>query len=153
MLGLLPLLSVVFIFLGSVYALGMEFKEGTASDLMSKAENNIFTALSGKMIPYTFLFFMNMLVMDLLMVKTLGTPLRGSLALILVSEILLIISYQLLAIFFTGKRLYYDGPHILRFYFSIDVNAINCQAVLLCFPIYKLASYFYESNTQGGTGY
>jgi ABC-2 type transport system permease protein len=99
-LGLLPLLSVVFIFLGSVYALGMEFKEGTASDLMSKAENNIFTALSGKMIPYTFLFFMNMLVMDILMVKTLGTPLRGSLALILVSEILLIISYQLLAILF-----------------------------------------------------
>jgi ABC-2 type transport system permease protein len=99
-LGLLPLLSVVFIFLGSVYALGIEFKEGTASDLMSKAENNIFTALSGKMIPYTFLFFMNMLVMDLLMVKTLGTPLRGSLALILVSEILLIISYQLLAILF-----------------------------------------------------
>jgi ABC-2 type transport system permease protein len=99
-LGLLPLLSVVFIFLGSVYALGMEFKEGTASDLMSKAKNNIFVALSGKMIPYTFLFFLNMLVMDLLMIKTLGTPLRGSLALILVSEILLIISYQLLAILF-----------------------------------------------------
>ncbi len=99
-LGLLPLLSIVFIFLGSVYTLGMEFKEGTANDLMTKAENKIFTALSGKMIPYTFLFFLNMLMMDILMIKTLGTPLRGSLALILASEILLIISYQLLAILF-----------------------------------------------------
>jgi ABC-2 type transport system permease protein len=99
-LGLLPLLSIVFIFLGSVYALGMEFKEGTAGDLMTLAENNIFIALSGKMIPYTFLFFMNMLVMDILMIRTLGTPLRGSLAIILGSEILLVISYQLLAILF-----------------------------------------------------
>lgn len=99
-LGLLPLLSVVFIFLGSVYALGMEFKEGTASDLMSMAKNNIFVALTGKMMPYTFLFFINMLIMDLLLIKTLGTPLRGSLLLILGSEILLIISYQLLAILF-----------------------------------------------------
>jgi ABC-2 type transport system permease protein len=99
-LGLLPLLSVVFIFLGSVYALGMEFKEGTAGDLISEAGNNITVALSGKMLPYTFLFFISMLIMDLFLVRTLGTPLRGSLALILASEILLIVSYQLLAILF-----------------------------------------------------
>jgi ABC-2 type transport system permease protein len=91
---------VVFIFLGSVYALGMEFKEGTAGDLISEAGNNIFIALSGKMLPYTFLFFINMLIMDLFLVKTLGTPLRGSLILILSSEILLIVSYQLLSILF-----------------------------------------------------
>jgi ABC-2 type transport system permease protein len=99
-LGLLPLLSVVFIFLGSVYALGIEFKEGTAADLLGQSGNNIFIAMTGKMIPYTFLFFINMLIMDLFLLKTLGTPLRGSLFLILVSEILLIISYQLLAILF-----------------------------------------------------
>jgi ABC-2 type transport system permease protein len=99
-LGLLPLLSVVFIFLGSVYALGMEFKEGTAGDLISEAGNNITVALSGKMLPYTFLFFISMLIMDLFLVRKLGTPLRGSLTLILASEILLIVSYQLLAILF-----------------------------------------------------
>lgn len=99
-LGLLPLLSVVFIFLGSVYALGLEFKEGTAADLLAQSGNNIFIALTGKMLPYTFLFLINMLIMDLFLMKTLGTPLRGSLSLILVSEILLIISYQLLAILF-----------------------------------------------------
>ena len=99
-LGLLPLLVVVFIFLGSVYALGIELKEGTAGELISLAKNNVTVALAGKMLPYTFLFFMDMMVMNIILLKTLGTPVHGSLFLILVSEILLIISYQLLAILF-----------------------------------------------------
>ena len=99
-LGLLPLLAVVFIFLGSVYALGMEFKEGTAGDLISSANNQVGVALIGKMLPYTFLFFMDMMIMNIFLIRTLGTPLRGSLMAILVSELLLIISYQLLAILF-----------------------------------------------------
>jgi ABC-2 type transport system permease protein len=99
-LGLLPLLAVVFIFLGSVYALGIELKEGTAGDLISKAGNNVIIALAGKMLPYTFLFFVDMMIMNIFLLKTLGTPVHGSLFLILVSEILMIISYQLLAILF-----------------------------------------------------
>ncbi len=99
-LGLLPLLAVVFIFLGSVYALGMEFKEGTAGDLISLANNRIGVAMIGKMLPYTMLFFMDMMVMNIFLVKSLGTPVHGSLFAILLSELLLIISYQLLAILF-----------------------------------------------------
>ena len=99
-LGLLPLLAVVFIFLGSVYALGMELKEGTAGELIALAKNNVVVALAGKMLPYTILFFMNMMIMNILLMKTLGTPVHGSLVLILISEVLLIISYQLLAILF-----------------------------------------------------
>jgi len=99
-LGLLPLLCVVFIFLGSVYALGIELKEGTAGELIAMANNNVTTALLGKMFPYTLLFFMDMMVMNIILIKTLGTPVHGSLFLILASEILLIISYQALAILF-----------------------------------------------------
>jgi len=99
-LGLLPLLSVVFIFLGSVYALGMELREGTAGELLLVANNNVSVALAGKLLPYTLLFFMDMMMMNILLMKTLGTPVNGSLFLILASEILLIISYQLLAVLF-----------------------------------------------------
>lgn len=99
-LGLLPLLCVVFIFQGSVYALGMELKEGTAGELIRLANNNVTTALLGKMLPYTLLFFMDMMVMNIILIKTLGTPVHGSLFSILASEILLIISYQSLAILF-----------------------------------------------------
>jgi ABC-2 type transport system permease protein len=99
-LGLLPLLAVVFIFLGSVYALGIELKEGTSGELIALAHNNVAIALVGKMLPYTFLFFMDMMIMNILLMKTLGTPVNGSLFLILISEILLIISYQSIAILF-----------------------------------------------------
>jgi len=99
-LGLLPLLAVVFIFLGSVYALGMELKEGTAGELITLSDNNIGVALVGKMLPYTFLFFIDMMIMNIFLMRTLGTPLHGSLVAILISEILLIISYQLLAVLF-----------------------------------------------------
>ena len=99
-LGLLPLLAVVFIFLGSVYALGMEFKEGTAGDLIALAGDRVGVALIGKMAPYTILFFMDMMLMNIFLMKTLGTPLHGSLFAILLSELLLIISYQFLAILF-----------------------------------------------------
>lgn len=99
-LGLLPLLAVVFIFLGSVYALGMEFKEGTAGELINMANGKATVALTGKMLPYTLLFFVDMMVMNILLLRTLGTPVHGSLPAILLSEILLIISYQMMAILF-----------------------------------------------------
>jgi len=99
-LALLPLIAVVFIFLGSVYALGIEFKEGTAGELISLAKNNVTTALAGKMLPYTFLFFIDLMVMNIILMKNLGTPVRGSLTVILLSEIFLIITYQMMAIVF-----------------------------------------------------
>ncbi len=97
-LGLMPLLAVVFIFLGSVYAMGIELKEGSAGEWMETAHRSVTVAVTGKLFPYTLLFFMNMMVMNIILIRMLGTPLRGSLVAILFSEILLISSYQLLAV-------------------------------------------------------
>ena len=99
-LGILPLMAVVFIFLGSVYALGQELKNSTAGELYKTAEESVTVAITGKLLPYTFLFFINMMVMNLILFSFLGTPLRGSLIAILFSELLLIIAYQLLAVLF-----------------------------------------------------
>lgn len=99
-LGLLPVLLTVFTFLGSLYALGMELKDGSAHELMLAANNNIKLALLGKFLPYTFLFFCNAMCMNLILFKVLGTPLNGSLPMILFSEFMLIICYQALAILF-----------------------------------------------------
>ena len=99
-LGLLPLMAIVFIFLGSVYAFGLELKEGTAGELYKTAENSITVAITGKLLPYTFLFFVNMMVLNLIVFNFLGTPLKGSWLAIILSELLLIIAYQLLAVLF-----------------------------------------------------
>jgi len=97
-LGLLPLMLTILTLLVSVYALGIELKQGTAGELLEVANDSGIVALTGKMLPYTFLFLMHAMVMNLVLFKVLGTPLQGSLVIILFSEFLLIVIYQLLAI-------------------------------------------------------
>lgn len=99
-LGLLPMMAILFVFLGSVFALGQELKDGTAGNLYETAENSVTVAITGKLLPYTILFFINMAIMNLILFRILGTPLKGSLFAILLSEFLLIIAYQMLAVLF-----------------------------------------------------
>ena len=99
-LGLLPLLAIVFVFLGTVYTIGIELKEGTAGSLLKTSKNSITVALTGKLTPYTMLFFVNIMFMNIILFKVLGTPLKGNLFSVLLSELLLIIAYQLLAVLF-----------------------------------------------------
>ena len=98
MMGLLPLLAVVFIFLGTSYAIGIEMKEGTGEEWIETAGNSTTVAILGKLIPYILLFFADLMVMNILLIRVMGTPLNGSLGLILFSEFLLILAYQAMAI-------------------------------------------------------
>ncbi len=98
MMGLLPLLAVVFIFLGTSYAVGIEMKEGTGNDWLQHAGGSTTVAMIGKLIPYVLLFFFNLMVMNILLIRVMGTPLNGSLALILFSEFLLILAYMAMAV-------------------------------------------------------
>ncbi|MCE1199600.1 MAG: ABC transporter permease [Marinilabiliales bacterium] len=100
MMGLLPLLAVVFIFFGSAYTIGIELKDGTATEWLSVAEGSTSVALIGKLIPYVLLFFVDLMVMNILLIKVMGTPLNGSLTMILFSELLLILAYQATALLF-----------------------------------------------------
>jgi ABC-2 type transport system permease protein len=97
-LGLLPIMAVIFVFLGTVYTIGIELKEGTAKQLLNSAENSITVALTGKLLPYTFLYMVNISVMNLILFGVLGTPINGNVLTILISEIVLIVTYQLLAV-------------------------------------------------------
>lgn len=98
MMGLLPLLAVVFIFMGTSYAVGIEMKDGTALEWMKVAEGSSVVAMIGKLIPYLLFFFADLMFLNILMIKEMGMPLNGSLALILISEFLLILAYQAMAI-------------------------------------------------------
>ncbi|MCG8701358.1 MAG: ABC transporter permease [Bacteroidales bacterium] len=99
-LGLLPVMLTVFIFLGSVYALGMELKTGTAKQLLETANQRTGAAIGGKMFPYFVLFVVQAMVMNIILFKYQGTPLKGSIAIIVISEMLLILAYQMLSVLF-----------------------------------------------------
>jgi ABC-2 type transport system permease protein len=99
-LGLLPLCAIVFVFLGTAYAMGTELKEGTAGDLMKTANHTPIIAITGKLLPYNILFMANIMWMNWVIFKVFGTPLNGSLVMIIFSEFLLVAAYQSMAILF-----------------------------------------------------
>lgn len=143
--GLLPVMCIVFMFLGTLYAFGSELRFGSAENLLNDAKQNIWIAIAGKMLPYTLIYMTQMLLMDIILINVLGIPIKGSLFLILLSELVLVISYQCLAFFLlnlTGN---------LRFSLSLG-SAYTMMALTfsgLTFPsmamplIAKLFSYIF----------
>ena len=98
--GLIPLIVIVVCFLGTLYAFGLELKERTAEQLMQVANQNIFIAISGKMLPHTFIYLLHMQAATLLIIIKIGVPLHGSMWLIMLSELILVLAYQAIAIVF-----------------------------------------------------
>jgi ABC-2 type transport system permease protein len=96
--GLLPIILIVFVLLGSLYVMGDELYRGTGKTWIKTAEGNFSWALSGKLLPYTLIYLVVAMVMDLILYRFLGMPLRGNFHIILISELLLILSYQSFAI-------------------------------------------------------
>lgn len=96
--ALMPLLVVVFTLLGSIYTIGMEIRNGTGKSWLRRANNNITTALAGKLLPHIFLMLINAAVMNYIMVHHLGFPLRGYWGAIMLGQILLIIAYQVVGV-------------------------------------------------------
>lgn len=97
--ALLPLMIVVFTLLSSVFSVGLEVKEGTGPEWLQEAGGSIIVALTGKLAPYTFLLFVDSMVMNAILFVQMETPLVGSFVFLLVSELFLIMTYQMLAVF------------------------------------------------------
>lgn len=97
-LGLLPVMLTVFVFMGTTYAIGIELKEATARQWTSVAGGNPFIAISAKLAWYLILFLLQALVMNVTMFKSIGAPFNGSWLVLIVSEALLIIAYQSMAL-------------------------------------------------------
>ncbi|MEA3503761.1 MAG: ABC transporter permease, partial [Bacteroidota bacterium] len=88
------------VFFSSSYSFGTELREGTATQLLETSNNSVITAVAGKMLPYTLVYFIYAMIMNFFLFSVVNIPLQGNYTLIILSEILLIIAYQLIAISF-----------------------------------------------------
>jgi len=89
---------VVFTLLSNVFAVGTEVREGTGPEWLEHANGSIIVGLAGKLLPYTILLAVDAVVMNVVLFMRMGTPLQGSFAFIMLGEIMMIITYQLLAV-------------------------------------------------------
>ncbi|MBR1712658.1 MAG: ABC transporter permease [Alloprevotella sp.] len=61
---LIPGILGIFIFMMTVYSIGMEIKNGTAGEWLGHARGSILTALAGKLLPQTVPFLLAVALMD-----------------------------------------------------------------------------------------
>ena len=97
--GLLPLMGVVFVFLTTTYAFGAELRDGTGAELLEKARGSVRMAVIAKMLPYTIVYMMNMLIINYILFQYVDIPLRGNHAMIIIGELFMIAAYQMMALF------------------------------------------------------
>lgn len=97
-MAILIVMLIVFTLLTSIFALGTEIRWGTCYKLMRITKGNALSALIGKLMPYTFVFILHSLIIDLILFALMDAPLNGSLITIIISQIILVITYQSIAI-------------------------------------------------------
>ncbi|SMO69924.1 ABC-2 type transport system permease protein [Saccharicrinis carchari] len=96
--ALMPMLVVLFTLLGAIYAIGIEIRKGTSPQWLKLADHSIMVALAAKLLPYIFFMLINVAGMHFIMTQHLGFPLRGYWGAIMLSQFLMILAYQMVAV-------------------------------------------------------
>ena len=94
----LPMMLLIFVVLTTVFSIGTELKNATAREWLRTADDSVGAALLGKTLPVTVGMFLLSLAMFVIIFKVVGTPLNGSLAIILTGTLLFIMSYQAISV-------------------------------------------------------
>lgn len=98
--ALLPLMILVFTLLTTIFAVGAEVREGTGPDWLEHASGSVVVALAGKLFPYTVLYCVISMVMNVILFIQIGAPLHGNFLLIALGELGLIVTYQFVGVLF-----------------------------------------------------
>ena len=99
---LVPAMFMLFIFLLSAYSLGTEIKFNRHKEWLATADNNIFKAVYGKMIPHTLIFSVVMFLSMSYMYGILDFPAPGGMARLMLLAFLGVIGAQGFAVFIYG---------------------------------------------------
>ena len=94
----MPMMLLIFVVLMTVFSIGTELKNATAREWLRTADDSVGAALLGKTLPVTVGMFLLSLAMFVIIFKVVGTPLNGSLWVILTGTLLFIMSYQAISV-------------------------------------------------------
>lgn len=99
---LLPGLLMVMIFLITVYAIGTEIKENTAREWLLTARRSVITALAGKLLPHTAVFFVMGVAYNVLLYGVMRFPCHSGMGSMIGSTLTFIIASQGFGAFVAG---------------------------------------------------
>jgi len=99
---LVPGVMMLFVFLITSYSLGTELKFGRNRELMARADNNVFVAVAGKLLPHTLIFTAMMSVYLLYIFGALHFPHAGGTGGMLLLALLIVVPSQSFGVFCFG---------------------------------------------------
>jgi ABC-2 type transport system permease protein len=106
--ALIPNVLQIVIVTSSAYTVGLDASSPFRFRILRSLGGGLWSALAGKMLPYTIIFLMVLAIIDSVMFGVLGLPLRGNRVLLLASSVFFILSCQMigavLALFFPTAR-------------------------------------------------
>lgn len=98
----LPIMLQLFILLMTVYSIGIEIKERTSHEWLRLSDKSIFKAITGKLLPYTVIFFVVMMFQNFILYKVMQIPMNTSLGWLMLGSLMFVLSYQAIGIFCIG---------------------------------------------------
>lgn len=114
---LLPGVLQLMILMMTIFAIGVEFKERTSAGWLENANQSIFAAVTGKLLPYTLIFFSMGLISNILLYKYMQYPLHSSIGWMFLNTFLFVVAYQAIGILIIGLiPVLRDGVTIVAFY-------------------------------------
>lgn len=90
----------VFAVLFAVWSIGCEFKYGTTKEWMKIADNNIITAVFGKLTVYLSILFSQIIIIYACYILLYGAPFEGNLIFTIFSTLIYILAYQFMGMAF-----------------------------------------------------
>ncbi|WP_019537744.1 ABC transporter permease [Proteiniphilum acetatigenes] len=96
--GVLQLLIIMF----TIYSIGIEMKQNTTREWLSTGNESVLAALTGKVLPHTFLFTLLGLMGVFLLYEGMEFPMNGSIAWMSLAMFLFVMAHQAIGIFIIG---------------------------------------------------
>lgn len=100
-LAMMPMALQIIIMVVSIFAFGSVLKYNEGKELIAQANDKIYVAIFGKILPYTLLFCLVGFFMNSLLFYKLGVPLKGSFLVINLFFCVFVIVCQSMALFLT----------------------------------------------------
>jgi ABC-2 type transport system permease protein len=99
---ILPIMLQLFILLMTVYSIGIEIKESTSHDWLRRSDKSITIALTGKILPYTVIFFLIMMFQNFMLYKVMHIPMKTSIGWLMAGSLFFVLAYQAIGVFCIG---------------------------------------------------
>ncbi len=114
---LLPGVLQLMVLMMTIFVVGVEFKESSSHQWLENANNSIFGALTGKLLPYTFIFTLFGIIGNVLLYSYMHYPLNSGIGWMFLTTFLFVLASQSIGVLLIGLTpVLSDGVTMAAFY-------------------------------------